>query len=190
MKKVAGAIAFVLVIALSLAVAVGAQGCGGDAGRAKSFMKQGDAELARMNPASEQLQSAARALFEGVFAGGAFDAAAFRKNAHKVRKAASDLEAAGAPARNSYSSIRKLKDVEGYRKYAAVRIKELDLNDRGIALLRSFIDTWSPATGSTGVDPVAFVGAAKDLGTATAGVASEIRELEVRAATLKQNGKL
>ncbi len=180
----------VWLIALALVIAVGLPGCGGDTGRAKAFMEQGDKELSRMKPSSDRLQSATRTLFEGVFAGGAFDAASFRKNALEVKKAADDLEAAGAPARNSYSSIRKLKDVEGYRKYAAVRIEELDLNDRGLALLRSFIETWGSATGSTGVDPVAFVGAAKELSAKTAGVASEIRELESRAAALRRKERL
>lgn len=176
-------------LALSIMLAL-VSGCGGDASRARGFMSEGDAQLAKMKAISARLTSSTNTLFEGVFAGGKVDAAGFQKDAVAVRKAADEFSAAAVVAKKQYSSIDTLKNVQGYKDYADAQIKALDLNEQGLALLKAFLDKWTPAIAESGFDPVAFVGAAKELSTQSGNIATEIEKLENQAAKVKKAEKL
>lgn len=165
-------------------------GCGGDAARAKAYMEQGDAELVKMKPISLRLTKSTDQMFEQIFANGKVDTASFKKNSEAVSKAADELAAAAAVARQRYSSIDSLKEVGGYKKYGQVRIKELALNDQGLEQLKAFVDAWNKAISESAFDPVAFVGAAKELSGQSANIATEIEKLEKQAAEVKKSEKL
>jgi hypothetical protein len=179
------------IIAIACVVAaVLLAGCGGDAGRAKSYMQQGDAEIAKLQVVSSDLTKSVTALFQGIFAGGKVDAASFQKNAVAVQSQAAKLAAGAALARKQYALIDGLKKVPGYKKYADLQIQALDLNAKGVANLKTFLDKWTPAVAAPGFDPVAFVSASNDLSTQSSTIAASIDKLEKEAAAVKTKEKL
>jgi hypothetical protein len=176
-----------LVLALALVALVG---CGGDAGKASSDMQQGDAAILKLKPVSERLTKATGTLFASVFAGGKVDAASFQKNAISVNKAVDELTTGIEAARKDYAAIASLKNVAGYKKYADGQIKILDLNSQGLAQLKAFMTRWTPVISSPSFDPVAFVGASKQLSDQSSAIATQISALEKQAAATKKSEKL
>jgi hypothetical protein len=180
---------FIIVIAGAVAV-LSLSGCGGDAGRAKSYMQQGDAEIAKLQVVSNDLTKSVTALFGGIFAGGKVDAASFQKNAVAVQSQAAKLAAGASLARKQYALIDVLKKVPVYKKYADLQIQALDLNAKGVNNLKAFMDKWTPAVAAPGFDPVAFVSASNDLSTQSNTIAASIDKLEKEAASVKTKEKL
>ncbi|MHB8895377.1 MAG: hypothetical protein ACYC99_09410 [Candidatus Geothermincolia bacterium] len=187
MKNARLGVAVVLTLCILL---LALDGCGGEASRAKGFMEQGDAQLVKMKPISARLTKITNTLYSGVFAGGKVDAAGFQKNSAEVVKAADELAAAASVAEKKYAGINSLKTVTGYKKYADLQVKALGLNEQGLTQLKSFLARWTPAIAAAGFDPVAFVGAAKELSTQSTAIADQIEKLETEAAQVKKSEKL
>lgn len=157
-----------------------ASSCGGDAAAARRYVGQGDAELVKLKPVSEQLQKQLSDLFSGAFAGGKINADAFRKNAVTVKDTAGKLAAGAALARERYAKVDTLKDVPTYKQYADDRIKVIDLNTNQVGSLDSFLDKWSAEVSSPTLDPVAFVGASRALSAQMDTTAAAVQKLEVQ----------
>jgi len=181
---------FIAICVLAFVATAAISGCGGDASRAKAYMQQGDAAIVKLKPVSDRLTKSTGTLFASVFAGGKVDAASFQKNAAAVSKAADELSKGIVAARKDYASIDKLKNVAGYKKYATDQMRILDLNSQGLAGLSEFLTKWSPAISSPSFDPVAFVGAAKDLSAQSSAIATQIAQLEKQAAATRKSEKL
>ena len=180
---------FVLV-ALLVTAAILIAGCGVDAGQAEQDIQAGDAAVAKVQPASKQLSAEVSSLLNGVFAGGKVDPATFQKDAAAVRTDANKVLAGTAAAKSEYAKVKGLTGVAGYKEYASLQAQIVDLNDSGLKVLVAFVDKWSPAIAQASFDPVAFVGAAKELSTQSEAIATQIEKLQAQAAALKKAQKL
>jgi len=176
--------------AVLVAVILLASSCGGDAAAARGDVSQGDAQLVKLKTVSEQLQKQISALFSGAFAGGKVDATAFKTNADTVKETADKLATGAASARKEYAKVDALEQVPAYKQYADDQIKVIDLNTAQIDSLKTFLDKWSAEVSSAEFDPVAFVGAARDLSTQMDTTAAAIKKLEDQASALKKKEKL
>jgi len=175
----------VLVVALLFAAS-----CGGDAAAAKGDMSAGDAALAKLKPTSDELVKQISTLFQGVFTGGKVDAAAFKKSADAIKVTTGKLSAGAADARRQYAQIDALKAVPSYKEYADLQIQSIDLNTKQTDSLNAFLDKWSATVAQPNFDPVAFVGASRDLSVQMDATSAAIAKLEAQAAALKKSKKL
>jgi len=187
----AGAARFALAMSVLILVALlFAASCGGDAAAAKSNMSSGDAALAKLKPTSDEVVKQISALFQGVFTGGKVDAAAFKKSADAIKVTTGKLSAGAADARKQYAMIDSLKAVPSYKQYADLQIQSIDLNTKQTDSLNAFLDKWSAEVSQPTFDPVAFVGASRDLSVQMDATSAAIGKLEALAAALKKSKKL
>lgn len=177
---------FVALVVVALASSLALAGCGGDEGKAKEYVSSGDAELAKLRTATEQLSSGVSRLFEGVFAGGQVEAAQFTEGATKVLVLVDKVSAGAALADKQYARVEGLFEVPDYQKYAALKRQAVAKDQEGLDSLKAFLDKWSTAISSASFDPVAFVGDARDFSLKAEAVAVAVEKLESQAAALKK----
>lgn len=165
-------------------------GCGGDAGKAKGYVNDGDKALVDLKPASDQFSNSVTDLFKGVFEGGKVDPSTFQKDAAAVKAQAEKVVKGAEGAKAEYVKVAALKDVPFYKEYADDQVKIIDLNTKAMGSLNEFLDKWSQSVGSSSFDPVAFVNAARDFSVMADATAVEIEKLEKAASKLKKEKKL
>ena len=153
-------------------------------------MTQGDKDLAAMKPMSDQLVKQISNTFQGVFAGGKVDGAAFVKSAQNIKLTTAKMTKAAAAAKAQYAEVDTLKSVPFYKEYADDRIKSIELAQQQPDSLNAFLDKWSAAMSQSNFDPVAFVAASRDLSVQMDATSTAIAKLEAQAAALKKSKNL
>jgi len=167
-----------------------ATSCGGDAAAAKGDMSRGDADLANLKPTSDEMVKQITALFQGVFSGGTVDTTTFKKSADAIKVTTGKLSPGAAEAKKEYAAINSLSSVPDYKQYADLQIKSIDLNTNQVESLNAFLDKWSQEMSGSAFDPVAFVGASRELSVQMDATSAAIAKLEAQAAALKKSKKL
>jgi hypothetical protein len=106
---------------LALALFAALAGCGsGDTAKAKQYMKAGDEQLQKAMTATSEWQNQISTL------GSATDPAAIESGAQKAKESAATAGRYADAAKAEYKKIDGLSGVESYKKYADLRIKEID----------------------------------------------------------------
>lgn len=123
-----------LVLAFLLVVTVGAvvAGCDTDAKQAQQYMKKGDSQL-------QNVESGASAWSAQVNSIGA-DPAKIAGEVQQAKAAGDDLLKTSQAAKSEFEKIRGLNGVADYKKYADLRIAELDIIGQIVQKMYEFLD--------------------------------------------------
>ena len=125
---------FTLVLAFLLVVTAAAivAGCGSDTAQAQQYMKKGDVQLQNV----ESLASAWSAQVNSIGA----DPAKIAGEVQKAKAAGDDLLKTSQAAKSEFEKIRGLNGVGDYKKYADLRIAELDIIGQIVLKMYEFLD--------------------------------------------------
>jgi len=125
---------FTLVLAFLLVVTVAAivAGCGSDTTQAQQYMKKGDDQLQNV----ESGASAWSAQVNSISA----DPAKIAGEVQQARAMGDDLLKTSQAAKSEFEKIRGLNGVADYKKYADLRIAELDIIDQIVQKMYEFLD--------------------------------------------------
>ena len=119
---------FLLVVTAAAMVA----GCGSDAKQAQQYMKKGDDQLKSV----ESLASAWSAQVNSIGA----DPAKIAGEVQQARAMGDDLLKTSQAAKSEFEKIRGLNGVADYRKYADLRIAELEIIGQIVQKMYEFLD--------------------------------------------------
>lgn len=177
-KLVNAGLVGLLVIAL-LALLVG---CGGDTTKAKQYMKAGDEQLQKAMTASSDWQTQVSTLST------ATDVAGINSGAQKAKEAASAVIKSAEAAKAEYKKIDGLSGVVDYKKYADLRIQEIDAVLQIITKVNETLDkavTMANSGDMTGL-PALWQQASNDLKP----LSERAQKLEEEATKIKTDKKL
>jgi len=130
MKKV---FTLVLVFLLVVSVAVMVTGCGSDTKRAQQYMKKGDDQL-------KSFESKTSVWNTKIISIGAIPST-FAGDVQQARAAGYELLKTTQVAKTEFVKIRGLDGVGDYKKYADLRIAELDILDQIVKTMNEYLDT-------------------------------------------------
>ena len=110
-------------------------GCGGETGRAREYMKEGDKIQAELATGSSELATSMPKARSNVK-----DAAAMQKAAEDVKALTADLDAKADKAIVLFEKIEGLSGVEDYKKYATIQIKADKVTKDMLVVINKFLD--------------------------------------------------
>jgi hypothetical protein len=182
MKRVKVVAVVIVLLAGSLSLLAG---CGGDTGRAKEYMKEGDKIQAELATGSSELATSMPKARANVT-----DAAAMQKAAEDVKALTADLDAKADKAIAEFEKIEGLSGVEDYKEYAALEIEADKVTKNMLVGIDKFLDELE-AMASSGDATEEQVAKAtetyrQDLGESI----KKMMEVETEAVQLKKDKKL
>lgn len=180
----------IAILLLATWLAALAPGCGGNAGKAKGYMEDGDAIIVRMSGQTSRFQKDLEALFKGVFTGSGLEPAAFEQSAVAVIARADALAAEGEKARARYADIKKLSGVKEYQDYADLMIQAIDLNKKGLADLDAFLNESIKQVNAPGFDAIGLADGIDTFSRQAVEISAALQKLQKQAASLKKEKRL
>ncbi|MBU1943889.1 MAG: hypothetical protein KKE36_09500 [Actinobacteria bacterium] len=173
-------------ITLVSCLALLASGCGGPQDQAKAYMQEGDAVIVKMAGQTPGFKKDLEDLFKGVFSGDGLEPAEFEQTATALRETANSIKSQGEEARASYAGIQKLSDVEDYKEYAALMVQALDVNEKGLNDLESFLDEAAGQVKAANFDAIVLANGIETFSDKAAQISDDLQKLQKQAADLKK----
>lgn len=122
-----------LALLLVFTVALMATGCGSDKAQAQEYVKKGDDQL-------KSFESKTSAWNTKIISIGAIPAT-FAGDVQQARAAGDELLKTAQAAKTEFEKIKGLKGVGDYKKYADLRLAELDILDQIVKTMNEYLDT-------------------------------------------------
>ncbi|MBK5092147.1 MAG: zinc ribbon domain-containing protein [Actinobacteria bacterium] len=128
-----GVVALLVVVAVVL-VLVLVVFKGDDTAKAKDYMKKADGMLKAVEKKGSDISDSLSALGDEMSAGTIASSQDYNAKAGTIKSDISSAESDAEDAKREYEKIKGLKGVEDYKKYASLRIEEIDA---GVELLKA-----------------------------------------------------
>lgn len=173
----------VVVLACALVLlAVAQTGCGGDTKKARKYMNKGDSLYRQAMEKASEWQTKVTSTSNIT------DPAGFQDAVGKSKTLSSEVLKISDEAGAEYKKIYKISGVENYKKYADIRIAEIDVLDQ---IVKTMNDTLDKAialrdSGNQGAFALLYQGAIKQLESLT----KKGQSLENEAAKLRLDKNL
>ena len=190
MKKPASVlIALALVASLATASLI-LTGCGGNTAQAKNLSVKANEVAGKMNDVSSKLTTNLQALFSQTSSGALPDAAKFETGAKDMKTQSAQVAKDIAEIRTQYGAIKKLNDAEKYKQFADIQLQILDLTEKSIKAIDTFLDSVSAMITSGTLTKASFNQAKDALFNEVSPMGNQAQKLSTKAKDLREKNKL
>ena len=183
-----------LVILAVTVAAAGLTGCGGDSGKARQYVQQGDKTIVVIDTKSKTLGNDMEKLFNGLYdkisKGETPDVAAFKSSAGEIKAMAHEMIRLAGTAKAELKKVDALKKVPYYKKYADLKIKIIDANVAGLNQLKRFLDESTAMLTAKPFDPTSFQSFVTEFADSIAKEGDQAGKLQEQANSLKKKQNL
>ncbi len=183
-----------LTAVLVVVTALLASGCGGDAGKARGYVEQGNELIAAVEKQGEELgalmDSAFSDLYKEISSGSKPDVVSFASAAADMESLADDMITRARKAKAAFERVDTLEDVPGYVKYADLKIRIIDSNIKGLEELKAFLKEAGEKLAASDFDLMAFQSFVTQYGESVKTLGEEGGKLQEQAEALWKSEKL
>jgi len=180
----------VIVVCLGITLS----GCGGDSGKAKSYIQLGDKSMAVLESDGKTLgndmENLYNSLYHDITSGKTPDVSGFKDTADNLKSQADRMLRKASSARAEYLRVDSLKDVPGYKKYADLKVRIIDANVPGFNQLKSFLDQSLEKLSAKSFDPITFESFVSEFADSWAKLGDTTGKLQSQAKSLKKKYNL
>lgn len=122
-KRITGGVVVIMVVASTLALAVG---CGGDTKKAKQYIDKAESILDELREDEEKLQQYLTKLFNDLATEQVTSSARAEELALELQEVSARLLEESQRARVEFEKVQGLEGVDDYKEYAGLRIEAID----------------------------------------------------------------
>jgi hypothetical protein len=171
-----------------------AAGCGGDTGRARDYIRQGDEVISAIESQGKELAGIVNQAFDDVYSnissGKPPDLKEFKVAVAEAEEIADEMTRRARRARSTFAKVDKLEDVPGYVKYADLKTQLIDQNIQGLEDLKGFLVEASEMLAADDFDLMSFQSFVTQYGEAVKKLGDEGGKIQQQAEALKKSEKL
>lgn len=182
----------VLTVAMLVTVAmvISMMGCGGDTGKAREYMNQGDEYWTEAASASESMQENLNTLVTDLANGEYTSSADFKGDADDVIEETEEVIDGAKKAKAEYEKIKALSGVEDYVEYADLMIEAADKGTKAGNEIVDFLDKLSDTVAAEEAGQAYDYSFVSSDSEAISELGEDIEDLETQAQELKSQKNL